>query len=152
MKPLAAPAGVAAQDPDLTAVGMPTVVDRVVAIVGNQPMVLAGVLDIDCSKKGARFIRFLDCFNIPIITFEDVPGFMPGTDRVYFVNASVPRRYEGAVNDTLAAGVERWDRAFLIDWHSAAKDHPEYFVRDGVHLTSAGIAAYADLIARAINR
>jgi len=49
-----------------------------VGIVANQPMVLAGVLDIDASEKAARFIRFCDCFNIPIITFEDVPGFMPG--------------------------------------------------------------------------
>jgi peptidoglycan/LPS O-acetylase OafA/YrhL len=72
--------------------------------------------------------------------------------RVYFVNASVPRRYEGDVNDAIAAGVDRWDNAFLIDWHSAAKDRPEYFVKDGVHLTAAGIAAYANLIANAINR
>ena len=50
-----------------------------VGIVGNQPMVLAGVLDIEASKKAARFIRFCDCFNIPIITFVDVPGYMPGT-------------------------------------------------------------------------
>ena len=50
-----------------------------VGIVANQPMVLAGVLDIDASEKAARFVRFCDCFNIPIITFEDVPGFMPGT-------------------------------------------------------------------------
>jgi acetyl-CoA carboxylase carboxyltransferase component len=49
-----------------------------VGIVANQPNVLAGVLDIDASEKAARFIRFCDCFNIPIITFEDVPGFMPG--------------------------------------------------------------------------
>jgi acetyl-CoA carboxylase carboxyltransferase component len=50
-----------------------------VGIVGNQPMVLAGVLDIDASNKAARFIRFCDCFNIPVVTFVDVPGFMPGT-------------------------------------------------------------------------
>ena len=50
-----------------------------VGIVGNQPMVLAGVLDINASNKAARFIRFCDCFNIPIITFVDVPGYMPGT-------------------------------------------------------------------------
>ncbi len=49
-----------------------------VGIVANQPAVLAGVLDIDASEKAARFIRFCDCFNIPVITFEDVPGFMPG--------------------------------------------------------------------------
>ena len=49
-----------------------------VGIVGQQPAVLAGVLDIDASEKAARFIRFCDCFNVPIITFEDVPGFLPG--------------------------------------------------------------------------
>jgi acetyl-CoA carboxylase carboxyltransferase component len=52
-----------------------------VGIVANQPMVLAGVLDIDASWKGARFVRFCDCFNIPIITFEDVPGFLPGVSQ-----------------------------------------------------------------------
>lgn len=50
-----------------------------IGIVANQPAVLAGVLDIDASEKGARFVRFCDSFNIPIITFEDVPGFLPGT-------------------------------------------------------------------------
>ena len=50
-----------------------------VGIVANQPQVLAGVLDIDASRKAARFVRFCDAFNIPIITFVDVPGFMPGT-------------------------------------------------------------------------
>ena len=49
-----------------------------VGIVAQQPMILAGVLDIDSSTKAARFVRFCDCFNIPIITFEDVPGFLPG--------------------------------------------------------------------------
>lgn len=52
-----------------------------VGIVGNQPIVLAGVLDIKASQKAARFIRFCDCFNIPIITFVDVPGYMPGTEQ-----------------------------------------------------------------------
>ena len=54
---------------------------RTVGIVANQPPVLAGVLDIDASVKAARFVRFCDCFNIPIITFEDVPGFMPGLEQ-----------------------------------------------------------------------
>ncbi|GMV34847.1 MAG: acyl-CoA carboxylase subunit beta [Chloroflexi bacterium CFX1] len=54
---------------------------RSVGIVANQPAVLAGVLDIDASEKGARFVRFCDSFNIPIITFEDVPGFLPGTNQ-----------------------------------------------------------------------
>ena len=52
---------------------------RPVGIIANQPAVLAGVLDIDASVKAARLIRFCDCFNIPLLTFEDVPGFMPGT-------------------------------------------------------------------------
>jgi propionyl-CoA carboxylase beta chain len=52
-----------------------------VGIVANQPSVLAGCLDIDASIKGARFIRFCDAFNIPVVTFEDVPGFLPGTDQ-----------------------------------------------------------------------
>jgi propionyl-CoA carboxylase beta chain len=52
---------------------------RSIGIVANQPAFLAGVLDIDSSVKGARFVRFCDAFNIPILTFEDVPGFLPGT-------------------------------------------------------------------------
>src|SRR5678816_2786544 len=52
-----------------------------VGIVANQPAFLAGVLDIDASVKAARFVRFCDCFNIPLITFEDVPGFLPGVNQ-----------------------------------------------------------------------
>src|SRR5690606_38670153 len=52
---------------------------RSVGIVANQPAVLAGVLDIDASVKAARFVRFCDCFNIPLVTFVAVPGFLPGT-------------------------------------------------------------------------
>jgi acetyl-CoA carboxylase carboxyltransferase component len=52
-----------------------------VGIIAQQPMVLAGVLDIDSSTKAARFVRFCDCFNIPVITFEDVPGFLPGVNQ-----------------------------------------------------------------------
>jgi propionyl-CoA carboxylase beta chain len=55
----------------------------VVGIVANQPSVLAGTLDIDASLKGARFVRFCDAFNIPLVIFEDVPGFLPGTDQEY---------------------------------------------------------------------
>ncbi|MCP5378848.1 MAG: acyl-CoA carboxylase subunit beta [Novosphingobium sp.] len=54
---------------------------RSVGVVANQPMVLAGCLDINSSKKAARFVRFCDCFNIPIVTLVDVPGFLPGTDQ-----------------------------------------------------------------------
>jgi propionyl-CoA carboxylase beta chain len=56
---------------------------RSVGIVGNQPAYLAGVLDIDASVKAARFVRFCDCFNIPLVTLVDVPGFMPGVDQEY---------------------------------------------------------------------
>jgi propionyl-CoA carboxylase beta chain len=54
-----------------------------VGIVANQPAMLAGTLDINASVKGGRFVRFCDCFNIPLITFEDVPGFLPGTNQEY---------------------------------------------------------------------
>ncbi len=56
---------------------------RPIGVVANQPMVLAGCLDIHASIKAARFVRFCDCFNIPIVTFVDVPGFLPGTDQEY---------------------------------------------------------------------
>ncbi len=56
---------------------------NVVGVVGNQPAVLAGVLDIDSSEKAARFVRTCDSFNIPVVTFEDVPGFLPGVDQEY---------------------------------------------------------------------
>jgi propionyl-CoA carboxylase beta chain len=56
---------------------------RPVGIVANQPAFLAGVLDINASLKGARFVRFCDCFNIPLLTFEDVPGFLPGTQQEF---------------------------------------------------------------------
>jgi len=75
-----------------------------VGIVANQPSVLAGVLDIDASLKGARFVRFCDSFNVPLVVFEDVPGFLPGTDQEWrgiikhgskllyaFCEATVPR-------------------------------------------------------------
>ncbi|MFN8324017.1 MAG: acyl-CoA carboxylase subunit beta [Chitinophagales bacterium] len=62
-------------------VGFARIGGRSVGLVANQPAVLAGVLDINSSKKGARFVRFCDCFNIPLLTLVDVPGFLPGTDQ-----------------------------------------------------------------------
>ena len=62
-------------------VGFARLNGRSVGVVGNQPSALAGVLDIDSSVKGARFVRFCDAFNIPLVTFEDVPGFLPGTQQ-----------------------------------------------------------------------
>jgi acetyl-CoA carboxylase carboxyltransferase component len=63
--------------------GFARVDGHVVGIVGNQPQVLAGTLDIDASEKAARFVRTCDAFNIPLVTFVDVPGFLPGTDQEY---------------------------------------------------------------------
>lgn len=85
-------------------VGFARLAGKSIGIVGNQPASLAGVLDIDSSVKGARFVRFCDCFNIPLVVFEDVPGFLPGTDQEWnaiitngakllyaFSEATVPR-------------------------------------------------------------
>lgn len=85
-------------------VGFARIGGRSIGIVGNQPSSLAGVLDINASIKGARFVRFCDCFNIPLLVFEDVPGFLPGTDQEWngiirngakllyaFCEATVPR-------------------------------------------------------------
>ena len=85
-------------------VGFARMDGRSVGIVANQPAVLAGVLDIDSSLKGARFVRFCDAFNIPLIVFEDVPGFLPGAEQEWrgiikhgakllyaFCEATVPR-------------------------------------------------------------
>jgi propionyl-CoA carboxylase beta chain len=64
-------------------VGLARLDGRPIGVIGNQPAHLAGVLDIDSSEKGARFVRSCDAFNLPIITFVDVPGFLPGTDQEY---------------------------------------------------------------------
>lgn len=85
-------------------VGFARLGGRSIGIIANQPAVLAGVLDIDASTKGARFVRFCDCFNIPLLVLEDVPGFLPGTDQEWnaiitngakllyaFCEATVPR-------------------------------------------------------------
>ncbi len=103
-------------------VGFARVGGRAVGVVANQPAVLAGVLDIDASQKAARFVRFCDCFNIPLVTFVDVPGFLPGTDQEYggiikhgakllfaFAEATVPkvtvilRKAYGGAYDVMAS-------------------------------------------------
>lgn len=64
-------------------IGFGRIEGETIGFVANQPMVLAGVLDSDASRKAARFVRFCDCFNIPIVTLVDVPGFLPGTAQEY---------------------------------------------------------------------
>ncbi len=89
---------------DNIVVGFARMGGRSIGIVGNQPISLAGVLDVESSKKGARFVRFCDCFNIPLLVLVDVPGFLPGTDQEWnaiitngakllyaFSEATVPR-------------------------------------------------------------
>lgn len=64
-------------------IGFARLMGRSIGVVANQPQVLAGAIDIDASDKAARFVRFCDCFNIPVVTFVDVPGFLPGTTQEY---------------------------------------------------------------------
>lgn len=117
-------------------VGFGRVEGRTVGVVANQPMVLAGVLDSDASRKAARFVRFCDCFNIPIITFVDVPGFLPGTAQEYgglikhgakllfaYAEATVPkitiitRKAYGGAYDVMASKHLRGDVNYA--WPSA---------------------------------
>jgi propionyl-CoA carboxylase beta chain len=103
-------------------VGFARVGGQSIGVVANQPQVLAGCLDIDASIKAARFVRFCDCFNIPLVTFVDVPGFLPGTDQEYggiithgakllfaFAEATVPkvtvitRKAYGGAYDVMAS-------------------------------------------------
>ncbi len=109
---------------------------HVVGLVGNQPMAMAGTLDIDASTKGARFVRFCDAFNIPVITFVDVPGFLPGTQQEYggiirhgakllyaYCEATVPkltvitRKAYGGAYDVMASKHIRAD--FNFAWPTA---------------------------------
>jgi len=117
-------------------IGFARMEGRTVGIVANQPMVLAGVLDSDASRKAARFVRFCDCFNIPVVTFVDVPGFLPGTDQEYgglikhgakllfaFTEATVPkvtvitRKAYGGAYDVMSSKHIRGDVNYA--WPSA---------------------------------
>jgi propionyl-CoA carboxylase beta chain len=117
-------------------VGFARLAGRAVGIVANQPAHLAGCLDIDASLKGARFVRFCDAFNVPIITFEDVPGFLPGTAQEWggiirhgakllyaFAEATVPkitvitRKAYGGAYDVMSSKHLRGDVNFA--WPSA---------------------------------
>ena len=117
-------------------VGFARIEGSPIGIVANQPMVLAGCLDIDSSRKAARFVRFCDCFNIPIVTFVDVPGFLPGTAQEYggiikhgakllfaYAEATVPkvtlitRKAYGGAYDVMSSKHLRGDLNFA--WPSA---------------------------------
>ena len=117
-------------------VGFARLDGRTVGIVANQPAVLAGVLDINSSRKGARFVRFCDCFNIPLVTFEDVPGFLPGVDQEHggiivhgakllyaFCEATVPkltvitRKAYGGAYDVMSSKHIRGD--YNVAWPTA---------------------------------
>src|SRR6266436_5593424 len=117
-------------------VGFARLNGRSVGLVANQPAMLAGTLDINASIKGARFVRFCDCFNIPLVTFEDVPGFLPGTAQEYggiikhgakllfaFAEATVPkvtlitRKAYGGAYDVMSSKHLRGDMNFA--WPSA---------------------------------
>ncbi len=117
-------------------VGFARMEGRTVGIVANQPMVLAGVLDSDASRKAARFVRFCDCFDIPIVTLVDVPGFLPGTAQEYgglikhgakllfaFAEATVPkitcitRKAYGGAYDVMSSKHIRGDVNYA--WPSA---------------------------------
>ncbi len=117
-------------------VGFARMAGSTVGFVANQPMVLAGCLDIDSSRKAARFVRFCDCFNIPIVTFVDVPGFLPGTVQEYgaiikhgakllfaFAEATVPkvtvitRKAYGGAYDVMSSKHLRGDVNYA--WPSA---------------------------------
>ncbi len=121
---------------DNIVVGFARLAGRSVGIVANQPLSLAGVLDIDASVKGARFVRFCDAFNIPLVVFEDVPGFLPGTDQEWggiikhgakllyaFCEATVPkmtvitRKAYGGAYDVMNSKHIRAD--YNVAWPSA---------------------------------
>ena len=117
-------------------VGFARLGGRPIGIVANQPAFLAGVLDIESSKKGARFVRFCDAFNVPLVVFEDVPGFLPGTDQEWrgiisngakllyaFCEATVPkltiitRKAYGGAYDVMSSKHIRGDLNYA--WPSA---------------------------------
>ena len=117
-------------------IGFARIEGATIGIVANQPMFLAGCLDIDSARKAARFVRFCDCFNVPIVTFVDVPGFLPGTAQEYgaiikhgakllfaFAEATVPkvtlitRKAYGGAYDVMSSKHLRGDVNFA--WPSA---------------------------------
>ncbi len=138
-------------------VGFARLDGRSVGIVANQPMVLAGCLDIDASIKGARFVRFCDCFNIPLIILEDVPGFLPGLDQEHggiikhgakllyaFAEATVPkitvitRKAYGGAYDVMASKHIRADINYAYPNAEIAVMGPDGAVNIIYHAELAG--------------
>jgi propionyl-CoA carboxylase beta chain len=125
-------------------VGFAKIAGQTVGVVGNQPQVLAGCLDIDASVKGARFVRFCDAFNVPLLTMVDVPGFLPGTTQEYggiirhgakllyaYAEATVPkvtvitRKAYGGAYDVMASKHIRADFNFAYPAAEIAVMGPE---------------------------
>jgi propionyl-CoA carboxylase beta chain len=151
---------------DNIVVGFARLGGRPVGVVANQPAVLAGVLDINASAKAARFIRFCDCFNIPIVTFVDVPGFLPGVAQEHggiirygakllyaYCEATVPkltvitRKAYGGAYDVMNSKHIRGD--LNLAWPSAeiavmgAKGAVEILFRDEIAMAADPVAALA---------
>ncbi len=143
---------------------------RAVGVVANQPQVLAGVLDINASMKAARFVRFCDCFNIPLVTFVDVPGFLPGTEQEYggiikhgakllfaFAEATVPkvtvilRKAYGGAYDVMASKHIRADVNLAFPTAEIAVMGPEGAVnivrRNEIAKAKDPVAAKAEFVA-----
>ena len=156
-------------------VGFARLNGRPVGIVANQPAVLAGVLDISASVKAARFVRFCDCFNIPLVTFVDVPGFLPGTAQEWggiitngakllyaFAEATVPkvtvitRKAYGGAYDVMASKHIRADVNYAWPTAEIAVMGPEGAVsiifRNELAKASDSAAERARLVARNIGR
>jgi propionyl-CoA carboxylase beta chain len=151
-------------------VGFARLDGRPVGVVANQPAVLAGCLDIDASVKAARFVRFCDCFNIPLVTFVDVPGFLPGTKQEWggiirhgakllyaFAEATVPkitvitRKAYGGAYDVMASKHIRADLNFAYPAAEIAVMGPEGAVnivfRDELAAAADPVAARARYVA-----
>ena len=151
-------------------VGFTRIGGRAVGVVANQPQMLAGVLDIDASMKAARFVRFCDCFNIPLVTFVDVPGFLPGTDQEYggiikhgakllfaFAEATVPkvtvilRKAYGGAYDVMASKHIRADVTLAFPTAEIAVLGPDGAVnivrRNEIAKAKDPVAAKAEFVA-----
>jgi len=149
-------------------IGFATLDGRPIGIVANQPASMAGVLDINSSIKGARFVRFCDCFNIPLVVFEDVPGFLPGTDQEWrgiirhgakllyaFCEATVPkvtvitRKAYGGAYDVMNSKHIRGD--YNIAWPTAeiavmgAKGAVEILFKKEIEAAEDKVAKAAEL-------